>query len=321
MPAKLEFVSISHSYGLPGHVRRLPRHKAGAAPDTATRQSRPAAGLTAAHRFGSADQPPLALDNVSLRLESGDSLALIGPSGCGKSSLLLMAAGLVSPTQGQVLVDGQPVQGPRQKTALILQNLGLLPWKTVSDNVGLGLQLRGVNAQERARRVGQALEQVGLADQAQHYPAQLSGGMRQRVALARSLALDCDLLLLDEPLSAVDELLRERLQDSLLELWQARRHTQILVTHSIEEGVFLGRHIAVMSPSPGQVLALIDNPGMGSPGWRTSDAAFELARNIRQTLRAGLRTKVPAETPEAVATPETGDTPEAAGTPEVLPHA
>lgn len=259
----------------------------------------------------------LALTDVALSVAPAESVAIIGPSGCGKSTLLLMAAGLLSPSQGRVLVDGSPVAGPRQQTALILQDLGLLPWKTVRANVELGLRLRHLPRTERRDRAGRALASVGLADVADHFPAELSGGMRQRVAIARSLALDCDLLLMDEPMSALDEILREQTQDMLLGLWQAGRYAQLLVTHSVEEAVFLAQRVVVMTPHPGRVAAIIENPQVGTPGWRASDPFYAVCRQVRAALAGvtGRTTDAPAgqATPASQATPSSSAPPEGAG--------
>lgn len=226
-----------------------------------------------------------ALDEFILAVAKGEPIAVIGPSGCGKSTALLLAAGLLRPTSGVVsTAEGEPVVGARRETALILQDYGLLPWKTVSANAGLGLQVRGMSRAERDDRVRSALDRVGLAEFAQQYPAELSGGMRQRLALARAVALDADLLLMDEPLSALDALTREDLQDVLLELWQRRGHAQVLVTHSIEEAVFLGRRIIVMTPRPGRVAHIIDNPDMGELSYRASSRFFELCVDVRELL-------------------------------------
>lgn len=229
-------------------------------------------------------RPVRALDSLSLEVAAGEPVAVIGPSGCGKSTLLLLAAGLLRPTGGRVSVDGDPVSGPRRATALILQDFGLLPWKTVVDNATLGLQVRGASRTARAHAAVAALERVGLADFADAYPAELSGGMRQRLALARAVALDADLLLMDEPLSALDALKREDLQDVLLDLWRRRGHTQVLVTHSIEEAVFLGRRIVVMTPRPGRVAEIVTNPGMGTDGYRSSEAFYRVATRLREAL-------------------------------------
>ncbi len=229
----------------------------------------------------------LALSGLSFAVEAGQSVAVIGPSGCGKSSTLQLAAGLAAASSGHVEVDGAPVTAPRKKTALILQDFGLLPWKTARKNVELGLKLRGVAAGERRERADAALADVGLSDFADSYPDALSGGMRQRLALARSLALDADLLLMDEPLSALDALLREQMQELLLGLWRHRGYAQVLVTHSIDEAVFLGQRVFVMSGRPGHIVAALDNPEAGGEGWRESRAFFERARELRALLREG----------------------------------
>jgi ABC-type nitrate/sulfonate/bicarbonate transport system ATPase subunit len=234
--------------------------------------------------YEGSDRSVRALDALSLAVAEGEPVAVIGPSGCGKSTLLLLAAGLLRPTGGRVLVSGAPVAGPRRETALILQDFGLLPWKTVEHNAALGLAVRGVVRSDVRKRVSAALERVGLAEFARSYPGELSGGMRQRVALSRAVALDADLLLMDEPLSALDALTREDLQDVLLELWHRRGHTQVLVTHSIEEAVFLGRRVVVMSPRPGRVAAIVDNPGMGGEGYRASEAFYRIATRLRGLL-------------------------------------
>lgn len=234
--------------------------------------------------YEGSDRPVRALDTLSIEISHGEPVAVIGPSGCGKSTLLLLAAGLLAPTDGTVSVDGVALSGPRRETALILQDFGLLPWKTVEANAALGLKVRGVSAVEQRARAAAALERVGLAEFARAYPAELSGGMRQRLALARAVALDADLLLMDEPLSALDALKREDLQDVLLDLWQRRGHTQVLVTHSIEEAVFLGRRVVVMSPRPGRASAIVENPGMGSEGYRASEAYFDTVRELRRIL-------------------------------------
>jgi NitT/TauT family transport system ATP-binding protein len=234
--------------------------------------------------YEGSDRSVRALDALALSVAGGEPLAVIGPSGCGKSTLLLLAAGLLAPTAGAVRVGGEAVAGPRRGTALILQDFGLLPWKTVEANAALGLKIRGVAAGELRERAAAALEGVGLADFAHAYPAELSGGMRQRLALARAVALDADLVLMDEPLSALDALKREELQDVLLGLWRRRGHTQVLVTHSIEEAVFLGRRVAVMTPRPGRVSAVVDNPGMGSEGYRVTEEYFETVKRLRILL-------------------------------------
>ncbi len=234
--------------------------------------------------YEGSDRTVRALDTLSLTVAEGEPVSVIGPSGCGKSTMLLLAAGLLSPDEGLVLAAGAEVAGVRRQTALILQEYGLLPWKTVRENAGLGLRIRGVRRAEAREAALAALARVGLAEFAEAYPAELSGGMRQRLALARAVALDADLLLMDEPLSALDALTREDLQDVLLDLWRRRGHAQVLVTHSIEEAVFLGRRVLVMSPRPGRIAAVVDNPEMGEPGYRESPTFYERCAHLRRLL-------------------------------------
>lgn len=226
-----------------------------------------------------------ALQNMDIDVAPGEAVAILGPSGCGKSTSLLIAAGLRVPTQGAAFVDGVRVAGPRLNTALILQDFGLLPWKTVAENAGLGLQIRKTPKRERAERVARALEQVGLADFADAFPTELSGGMRQRLAMARALTCDADLLLMDEPLSALDALLREEMQDMLKRCWCEQSYAQVLVTHSIEEAVYLGQRIVVMSPRPGRVVHVLENAEMQQENWRDDDLFFERCRALREMLR------------------------------------
>ena len=234
--------------------------------------------------YEGSDRAVRALEHVRLDVADGEPVAIIGPSGCGKSTMLLLAAGLLSPSEGSVTVGGQALDGVRRTTSLILQDFGLFPWKTVFDNAALGLEIRGHGRAELAVRVGEALARVGLEEFSRAYPGELSGGMRQRVALARALALEADLLLMDEPLSALDALTREDLQDVLLDLWRQRGHTAVLVTHSIEEAVYLGRRVIVLSPRPGRVAAIVDNPAMGADGYRESPGFYERCIELRRLL-------------------------------------
>jgi NitT/TauT family transport system ATP-binding protein len=263
-----------------------------------------------------------ALLGMEMQVGAGESVVMIGPSGCGKSTALLLASGLLQPTSGMVTVNDKTLVTPRLETALILQDFGLLPWKTVYDNAALGLVIRHFSKTECRERTSKALEQVALGDFARMYPGELSGGMRQRLALARALALDVDLLLMDEPLSALDTLLRENLQDTLLELWQARGYAQVLVTHSIEEAVFLGQRIMVMSSRPGHVMAEIENPQMGRATYRQNPAFYEKCNEVRALLKepeksnttvdklyAPLSTSDSLPTPDSLSTPlSTGET-------------
>jgi NitT/TauT family transport system ATP-binding protein len=221
------------------------------------------------------------IDDLSLHVADGESLAIIGPSGCGKSSLLYILSGLIAPTDGAVRIQGEPIARPRLDVALILQETGLLPWKTVWRNAvfGLDLQERG-----RLRRVKRALRELGLEGMEDRYPAQLSGGEKKRVGLARALAQDAGVLLMDEPLAALDALTKERTQNLMLSLWQAHGFTSLLVTHDIEEAVFLGQRIAVLGPRPTRVVDVIDNPDMGTEAYRQSETFFETVRAVRGAL-------------------------------------
>lgn len=225
-----------------------------------------------------------ALASVDLTVPTGEMWALIGPSGCGKSTFLYLAAGLFEPTAGSILLDGEKPGAKRRDIALILQEYGLFPWKTVWQNAALGLMLRGVGRREAAQRVRGILEELGLWELRNRFPRQLSGGQKQRVAIARSLVTSPSLLLMDEPFSALDALTREKLQNLLLALWRKRGFTVLLVTHSIEEAVFLGRRIAVFSPGPGRIDEVVDNPGMGTEEYRSSEAFLATANYIRSRI-------------------------------------
>lgn len=229
----------------------------------------------------------VALSDVDLRVAAGESVAIIGPSGCGKTSILKLACALRRPTEGSVRVEGAPLEAPRSDVAYIPQDFGILPWKSVLANAELGLKLRGVSRAERRQKAVTALDAVGLSGFERSRPSELSGGMKQRLALARALALDVDLLLLDEPLSAIDWLLREQLQDMLLELWQSKGYAQMLVTHSIEEAVFLGQRIVIMSARPGTVVAQVLNARAGSADYRESAPFHEMCDRVRRLLAEG----------------------------------
>ena len=219
------------------------------------------------------------LEDVSLQVGAGASCAVIGPSGCGKTSLLFLLAGLLEPTAGTVRV------ADRSRTGVILQHYGLLPWKSVAANIGLGLRLQGADREQIRARVNELLVEMDLAAFADHFPGQLSGGMQQRVALARALATGPQLLLMDEPLSALDALTRERLQHTILDIWQRHRVTMVLVTHSIEEAVFLGQTVVVLTDRPARVAAVVDNPGAGRADYRQSETFFHQCRQLRALIR------------------------------------
>jgi sulfonate transport system ATP-binding protein len=192
-----------------------------------------------------------ALSGINLDVPPGEILAIVGGSGCGKSTLLRLIAGLDRPTAGSISLEGAVVEGPRAEIGLVFQEPRLMPWLTIEQNVAFGI--RRLPAQERAKRVSEALERVGLATRARHWPRELSGGQAQRAALARALVERPRVLLLDEPFSALDALTRSDLQEHLLDLWAYDRPTLILVTHDIEEALFLADRIAVMQPDPGRI--------------------------------------------------------------------
>jgi NitT/TauT family transport system ATP-binding protein len=225
-----------------------------------------------------------ALRGINMKLQKGRSYAIIGPSGSGKTSLLLLMAGLLKPTRGEIDFLGERLCRPHQKMALILQEYGLLPWKTVWENASLGLKIRGANKEAISARLQPILNELGLGDVVSRYPNQVSGGQKQRVALARALAMHPELLLMDEPLSALDALTRENLQQLILKIWFQRRITIVLVTHSIEEAVFLGQEIIVLSQCPGQIKAVVANPLMGAEDFRNDLTFHQKCVEIRAIL-------------------------------------
>jgi NitT/TauT family transport system ATP-binding protein len=201
----------------------------------------------------------LAIENVSLDVAAGEFLVVVGPSGCGKTTLLDILAGLVSPTDGSVRIDGREEKGPSLSRGIVFQQYALLPWRTALSNVEFSLEARGgLSRDERRQSAQHYISLVGLSGFEHHYPHELSGGMKQRVAIARSLAYEPDILLMDEPFGALDAQTREILQEELLALWRRTNKTIIFITHSIDEAVYLGQRVAVMNSRPGRIEALID---------------------------------------------------------------
>ena len=215
--------------------------------------------------------------------------AIIGPSGCGKTSIVQAMAGLLAPRSGRVLVDGVELRGVRPRTAVIFQDYGLLPWKTVEANAGLPLLIAGTRARERRGRVGAILEELGLAAFAGFYPARLSGGMRQRVAIARALAAEPDLLVMDEPFSSLDAITREAMQDMLLTLQRRHGTTVVLVTHSVEEAAYLADAVYVMrGRNPGRIAArLPGSRGEARGEFRADPRYLALCVELRRALGGG----------------------------------
>jgi NitT/TauT family transport system ATP-binding protein len=204
--------------------------------------------------FQTADERELvALHDINLEIPRGQFTCLLGPSGCGKSTLLNAVAGFSLPTRGSILADGAEVRAPGPERGMVFQEYALFPWMTVEENIGFGLEIKGMGKAEIAKRVGDLLGMLSLSDFRQRFPKDLSGGMRQRVAIARVLALDSPIMLMDEPFGALDALTRRNLQDELLRIWAKLKKTIIFVTHSIEEAIYLADRIVVMTYRPGTV--------------------------------------------------------------------
>jgi NitT/TauT family transport system ATP-binding protein len=228
----------------------------------------------------------VALENVTLHVEPGEFVCLVGASGCGKSTLLSMIAGLAEPTSGDILLDAEPIDGPGPDRGLVFQNYSLYPWRTVSQNIAFGLELAGLSRAEIERRVQHYLDVMQLTKWAAARPGQLSGGMRQRVAIARSLATEPEVLLLDEPFGALDANTRSRMQDFLLSVWRQTGTTVLMVTHDVEEAIFLAQRIYVLSSHPGRVRREIVVPfgAERNPGIRRDERFLDLRDEIQSML-------------------------------------
>ncbi len=218
----------------------------------------PAVHIAAVRKaFRTGGREVVALDGIDLDVAPGELVCLLGPSGCGKSTLLNAIAGFAPPTAGTVLANGRPVTGPGPDRAMVFQEYALFPWMTVEANVGFGLELRGEPRQVVREKVSALLRQLGLSDFRDRFPKDLSGGMRQRVAIARVLAIDPPMLLMDEPFGALDALTRRNLQDELLRLWAELGKTVVFVTHGIEEAIYLADRVVVMTYRPGRVKQIV----------------------------------------------------------------
>ena len=240
----------------------------------------------------------VALLDIDLGIEQGEFVSLIGPSGCGKSTLLRVIGDLIEPSRGTVTVNGKPARQARRDHdyGIVFQDAVLYNWRTVAKNVGLPLELAGWDRERRARRVEEMLDLVELRGFEDHHPWQLSGGMQQRVSIARALSFDPALLLMDEPFGALDEMTRERLNAELLGIWDASGSTIVFVTHSIAEAVFLSTRIVVMSARPGRISKVIpvDLPQPRTQATREEPRFFELATEVREALHLGGHVEVPA---------------------------
>jgi len=229
--------------------------------------------------------------NFDWSVAQGERWSVIGPSGCGKTTLLYLLAGLRLPASGKININGSPLIKPRVSTGLILQDYGLLPWATAFDNISLGLKIRGLGDGKVAQITREWLSRLGIDAVSSHYPVELSGGQRQRVAIARTLALEPDLLLMDEPFASLDALTREELQNLTISLWESVSSTIILVTHNIEEAVFLGKRIMVLNHPPNTEPIIIDNPGSGYSEYRQMPGFTERCREVRELVEWSTRSQ------------------------------
>jgi NitT/TauT family transport system ATP-binding protein len=240
----------------------------------------------------------VALQDIDLEIEQGEFVSLIGPSGCGKSTLLRVIGDLIEPSRGTVTVNGKPARQARRDHdyGIVFQDAVLYNWRTVAKNVALPLELAGWDRAKRQRRVDEMLDLVELRGFGDHHPWQLSGGMQQRVSIARALSFEPALLLMDEPFGALDEMTRERLNAELLQIWEASGSTIVFVTHSIAEAVFLSTRVVVMSPRPGRISKVIpiDLQQPRTAATREDSRFFELATEVREALHLSGHVEVPA---------------------------
>lgn len=239
-------------------------------------------------QYGSA---PAVLESVNLTVAKREFVTLLGPSGCGKSTILKLIAGLTSPNAGEIRVDGMTPINARETMSFVFQDATLLPWRTVTQNIALGLELEHVEAVRREREVAGLLDLVGLQHVAQSYPRELSGGMKMRVSIARALATSPRLMLLDEPFAALDEMTRDRLNEEILRLRAEQNWTAVFVTHSVPEAVFLSDRIVVLAPNPGRIHAefQVDLPAPRNSAVRNSAAFDAIASRVAHSLRETLR--------------------------------
>jgi NitT/TauT family transport system ATP-binding protein len=238
-----------------------------------------------------AQRNTVALDGIDLAIQPGEFISLIGPSGCGKSTLLRVIGDLVEPSAGEATVNGKPARQARadRDYGIVFQQAVLYDWRTVSKNIALPLELLGWSRAKRNERVAEMLDLVELRDFADHHPWQLSGGMQQRVSIARALSFAPPLLLMDEPFGALDEMTRERLNMELLQIWAETASTVVFVTHSISEAVFLSTRVVVMSPRPGRITEVIpiDLPQPRTAALREDTRFFDLITRVRESLAKG----------------------------------
>ncbi len=238
--------------------------------------------------YESRDGNVIALQDVSLRVTDSEFVSILGPSGCGKSTLLRILDGLTGADSGQVLMDGKPIERPTQERGFVFQSFNLFPWRTVRGNIEFGMEIKGASKSEMKSVSQRLIELVGLQGFERKYPHELSGGMQQRVGIARALAIDPAVLLMDEPFGALDAQTREDMQDELLRIWAAARKTVLFVTHSIEEAIYLSDRVLIMTPRPGRMLAVLDIPfdRPRSESHRTLPGFSALRHDIHSRLKA-----------------------------------
>ena len=246
--------------------------------------------------FETNDGPVQALKNVSLEVKKGDFVSFIGPSGCGKTTLLRAIAALEIPTKGNLTVNGKSPDSARidREYGYVFQAAGLYPWRTVEGNIKLPLEIMGYSKTEKKLRIQKVIELVELKGFEKKFPWQLSGGMQQRASIARALAFDANILLMDEPFGALDEIVRDRLNSELLDLWRQTKKTICFVTHSIPEAVFLSTKIVVMSPRPGRITDIIEStlPSKRDLNIRDSQEFIKIAQRVREGLKSGHQDEV-----------------------------
>jgi len=241
--------------------------------------------------FQTADEPIHALSEIDLEIQKGDFVSLIGPSGCGKTTLMRVIADLEKPTAGEIKINGMKPKEARLQRAYgyVFQSPVLYPWRTVEGNLKLPLEIMGIEKHEQTKRAIEALKMVDLTGFEKKFPWQLSGGMQQRVSIARALTFDPDLLLMDEPFGALDEIVRDQLNEHFHKLWEQTQKTVVFVTHSIPEAAYLSTKIVVMSPRPGKIVDIIDStlPKQRTLEMRDTQEFLELSQRIREGLRTG----------------------------------
>ena len=223
------------------------------------------------------------LHDINMRVEKGEICSVIGPSGCGKSTLLKIIAGLLHDYDGTAMIDGVPVDPKRQRVGFMPQNYGLLPWKTVRENVELGGRIRHERVQEN--ETVSMMQRLGIDAFSERYPKELSGGQQQRVGLARAFLLRPDVLLMDEPFSALDAITREEMQEIFLSLWHEQHVTTVLVTHYVEEALYLGQRIVILADTPGRIAEVLDNPLFGCIDQRNKVEFFRMSCYLREQIK------------------------------------